>query len=43
MLEEKSKSANGAANSAIQELQERMTKVTLDTTKNINKLETFVK
>ena len=43
MLEEKSKSANGAANSAIQELQERMSKVTLDTTKNVNKLETLVK
>ena len=43
MLEEKSKSQSGATNSALQELQERMTKITLDTTKSVGKMETMVK
>ena len=43
MLEEKSKNQSGATTSAIQEIQERMNKITLDTTKSVNKIETLVK
>ena len=43
MVEEKSKSQSGIANSALQELQQRISKITLDTTKSVNKLETLVK
>lgn len=43
MMEEKSKSQSGATNSALSDLQDRMSKLTIDTTKSVSKIETMVK
>ena len=43
MLEEKSKTQNGATNSALDSLTEKMNKITIETVKSTNKVENMVK